>query len=172
MTTLTIKQSLSEGDVDKGINDAWPGAEIIERQYKKIDLTDQTARFLLLVLENVIVSANSQYITRMVVKHPDSPITITFTLNLMEQAPDITMGGLFYGEPGDRKKAIRLVDYLISPLSRRGPKTYDPYDLAFKRILTGEDAAKVKDEYLEQHDVSSNAFNNAMLRRRQWLKEL
>jgi hypothetical protein len=176
MTTLTIKQSLSESDLAKGINDAWPGAEIIEREYQDLDLTDQVSKFLLLILEHVVVSANMQggiiqYMTRLVLKHPDSPITITYTLDLEEQAPDITLGGLFYGEPGDRRKAIRVVDYLVSPLSRRGPKPLDAYDQAFTRLLTGDDPVTVKEEFLEQNPhISDSGYKNAMYRRRQWLK--
>jgi len=174
---MGYKQSLAEGDLAKDIDDVWPGARIIEREYRDFDLSKQSNKFLLLIIERIIIAARQpgdmiQYVSRLVIKHPDSTITITYTLDPKDQAPDIRLGGLVYGEPGDRRKALRMVDYLLSRISRRGPKTLDAYDQAFARILAGVDPGTVKDDFLEQHPhTSDNAYKNAMYRRRQWWLE-
>jgi len=158
----------------------WPGAVILELVREYIDVSMDLDRFRLMTLENASLHFEHDargeingYARRLVVKHPKSPVTITYTLDWETGMPDIALSGLFSGKPHDRKMAIRLIDTFLDRLSKRGPKPLKPYDQAFQKILAGEDKTKVRDEILEQHPgITENAYNNAMLRRRQRLKEL
>ena len=164
--------------LEQDIESIWPGAGIVELEYQSADLNQQGDRFMLLTLDHVQVSTRRrgdfvEFVTRLTVGHSNSPVTITYTLDPEKRAPAITLGGLYYGDPGDRQVAIRVVDYLRSRLSRRGPKTLDIYDRPFQRLLAGADPAIVHDEFLEQNpEKSESAYKNAMYRRRQWLKKV
>ena len=157
----------------------WPGAVILEFVREYIDVSMDLDRFRLMTLENASLHFEHDargeingYARRLVVKHPKSPVTITYTLDWETGMPDIALSGLFSGKPHDRKMAIRLIDTFLDRMSKRGPKTLDIYDRAFQRLLAGEDKKKVNKEFLESNpNIEEANYKNAMSRRRKWVKE-
>ena len=101
-------------------------------------------------------------VTRISLSHADSPITIIYTDR--DGLANIIASGLYHASNRDVQTILPVLTRLRSFVGRKGVRL--AYDDAFKRIESGEDAAKVKTEFMTDRGGSSDAFNQAMYRRR------
>jgi len=101
-------------------------------------------------------------VTRISLSHPDSPITIIYTYS--EGWANITASGLYHASNREVQLILPVLTRLRSFVGKKRVRL--AYDEAFKRIESGEDAAKVKREFMTDRGGSSDAFNQAMYRRR------
>ena len=112
--------------------------------------------------------AESEYqgfkvVTRISLSHADSPITIIYTHR--DGLVNIIASGLYHASNRDIQLILPVLARLRSFFVGQKPVRF-AYDEAFKRIESGEKHAKVKREFMTDRGGSSDAFNQAMYRRR------
>lgn len=103
-------------------------------------------------------------VTRLALVHRDNPVTIVYTYGLDENQPDITASGLYRASNRDVQMILPVLTRLRSFVGKQ--RVRFAYDAAFKQIEAGEDPVTVKKEFLAEMGGSSDAFYQAMYRRR------
>jgi len=132
----------------------WPGC-VAEVETQPLDESDPW----------YIANAQSRYISKITLSHPESPITLVYTYDRDEHRADIDATGLLKASNRDVQMILPVLTRLRGLVGKQDVRT--AYDEAYRRILAGEDWDSVKGQFIETFGVSSKAFNAAMYRRRQ-----